>query len=75
MRARAQRNLRVFAAAVRAAARMRVDAARWAGHEKTRLRLVRALEDTRRAAAAEELEEQQQQLDGAGADDVLGGVV
>lgn len=48
---------------------MRVDAARWAGHEKTRLRLVKALEETRRAAAAEELEEG---LDGAG--DVLGGV-
>lgn len=59
----------MFAAAVRAAARMRVDAARWAGHEKTRLRLVKALEETRRAAAAEELEEG---LDGAG--DVLGGV-
>lgn len=54
VRARAQRNLRVFTTVLRAAARMRVDARRWAGHEKTRLKLVRALEESRRAAAEEE---------------------
>ncbi len=55
VRARAQRNLRVFAAALRAVGRMRVDARSWAGHEKTRLRLVRALEEGRRAEAEAEI--------------------
>lgn len=54
VRAKAQHNLRVFATVLRAAARMRVDASRWAEHEKTRLRLVRAVEESRRAVAAEE---------------------
>ncbi|KAF2993279.1 hypothetical protein E8E14_000293 [Neopestalotiopsis sp. 37M] len=45
---RAQRNLRVFASAVRAVARMRISAKAWSKHEKTRKRLEVAWEETKK---------------------------
>ncbi|KAI1863648.1 hypothetical protein JX265_008865 [Neoarthrinium moseri] len=46
--ARAQHNLRVFANALRAVARMRISAREWSKHEKTRRRLEIAWEETKR---------------------------
>ena len=45
---RAQRNLKVFASVLRAIARMSINARSWAKHEKTRMRLVAAWEDTKK---------------------------
>jgi hypothetical protein len=45
---RAQRNLRVFAHAVRAIARMRINSKAWGEHEKTRKRLEAAWEETKK---------------------------
>ncbi|ETS85513.1 hypothetical protein PFICI_03538 [Pestalotiopsis fici W106-1] len=45
---RAQRNLRVFASAIRAVARMRISAKAWSKHEKTRKRLEVAWEETKK---------------------------
>jgi hypothetical protein len=45
---RAQRNLKIFASVLRAIARMSINARSWARHEKTRMRLVAAWEDTKK---------------------------
>lgn len=45
---RAQHNLRIFASALRAVARMRISAKAWGKHEKTRKRLEVAWEETKR---------------------------
>ncbi|KAK7992229.1 Spindle pole body protein pcp1 [Apiospora saccharicola] len=50
---RAQRNLAVFASAIRAVARMRIGARQWSKHEETRKKLLKALDRERK--------EQQQQ--------------
>ncbi|ORY60907.1 uncharacterized protein BCR38DRAFT_397695 [Pseudomassariella vexata] len=49
---RAQHNLMIFATAVRAIVRMQVSARAWGKHEKTRVRLVEAWEETKRREPA-----------------------
>ncbi|KAK8044897.1 Microtubule associated protein [Apiospora rasikravindrae] len=53
---KAQRNLAVFASAIRAVARMRIGARQWSKHEETRKKLLKALDRERK-------QQQQQQME------------